>query len=105
MTGVSRNSDEPVNESADPTSAMNALELMARTVRARYENGELTDMQQAEFMNGLECALNTAEFISDVVTNTVTPEVQETQRADGSSRECPLDVDSKGFVRNRQPPD
>ena len=73
MTGVSRNSDEPVNESADPTSAMNALELMARTVRARYENGELTDMQQAEFMNGLECALNTAEFISDVVTNTVTP--------------------------------
>ena len=35
MTGVSRNSDEPVNESADPTSAMNALDLTARTVRVR----------------------------------------------------------------------
>ena len=53
-SGVSRDSDEPVNESSDPTSAMNALELMARTVRARHESGELTDEQQAEFMNGLE---------------------------------------------------
>ena len=54
MTGVSRNSDEPANETANPISATNALELMARTVRARHESGELTDEQQAEFMNGLE---------------------------------------------------
>ena len=32
-----------------------------------YENGELTDEQQARFLNGLERALNTAEFISDDV--------------------------------------
>ena len=87
-----------MNESADPTSTINALELTARTVRVLHENGELTDNLQAEFLNGLECALNTAEFISDELPNAVIPETQETQRADGSSRECPLDVDSKSFV-------
>ena len=46
MTGVSRNSDKPANESADPISAMNALEFMTRTARARYESGELTDEQR-----------------------------------------------------------
>ena len=54
MTEVSRNSDEPANESSDPISAMNALELVACTVHARYENGKLTDEQQAGFPNGLE---------------------------------------------------
>ena len=100
-SGVSRDSDEPVNESSDPTSAMNALELTAHTVRVLHENGKLTEKLQAEFFNGLECcALNTAEFISDEVPNAVTPEAQETQRADGLSRECHLDVDSNAAVHS-----
>ena len=94
MTGVSRNSDEPANETANPIIATNALGLMARTILARYETGDLTDEQQAEFMNGLEYALNTAQHISDEVPNEVTE-----QRTGGSSRECPLDVDSRSFVR------
>ncbi len=43
--GVSRDSDEPVNEIADPNSTMNALELSAHTVRVVHENGKLTDKQ------------------------------------------------------------
>ena len=41
MTGVSRNSDKPANESADPISAMNALELVVRT-DARYAHDTKT---------------------------------------------------------------
>ena len=83
--------DRPVH-SGTPISASNALELMTRTILARHESGGLTDEQQAEFMNGLEYALNTAQHISDEVPNEVTE-----QRTGGSSRECPLDVDSKSF--------
>ena len=41
MTEVSRNSDEPANESSDPISAMNALELVVRT-DARYAHDTKT---------------------------------------------------------------
>ena len=50
MIGRSRDSDEPAKESADTISAMNALELAVRTVHALYENGKLTDEQQAKFL-------------------------------------------------------
>ena len=69
-----RQSDEPApaKESVDNISAMNTLEFLARTVRAQHENGELTDEHRAGFLDGLENALNTAEFISGDAPNVVT---------------------------------
>ena len=41
MTGVSRSSNEPVNESADHISEVDKLNHMLRTVRVRHESGLL----------------------------------------------------------------
>ena len=51
---------------------------MAHTILARFESGDLTDEQKDEFMNSLEYAINTAQHISDEVSNEVTTEAQET---------------------------
>ena len=95
-TQGSRDSNESTNADAEDIDAMNTMKYVLPTLRARQEEGSLSQKDYDQLASFTESLL---DVLAEADTGTAKQEVQETQEvqatrpADGSSRKSPLDME------------